>query len=80
MLDLNDQDLLTTMIGYPEMWNIASKKKSVLSKLYNFLRGALNGAVTIGYPSIIVLLAYLPEEVRKRILGFVSRLTMMLGL
>lgn len=46
------------------MWKIASEKKSVLPKLYNYLRNALNGAVAVGYPSLIVLLAYLPEEVR----------------
>lgn len=48
---------------YPESWILAGTKKPILPKFYNFLRNGLNGAVHIGYPSILILIANFPSEV-----------------
>lgn len=50
-------------IDYPESWILAGTKKPILPKFYNFLRNGLNGAVHIGYPSILILIANFPDEV-----------------
>lgn len=55
--------LLTKTLDFPRSWVIIDKKKPALPKLYKFLGSGLNGSVNIAYPSIIALLANLPEEV-----------------
>ncbi|KAI9310568.1 hypothetical protein BX666DRAFT_2004897 [Dichotomocladium elegans] len=62
--DMWDALLLLTK-EYPEAWLVAGKKKPVMPKFYNFLRGGLNGAASVGYPSILVLLANYPPQVRN---------------
>lgn len=54
---------LTLYIEFPECWFKASPKKPILPKFYHFLRNGLNGAVSVGYPSMIVLIANMPKEV-----------------
>ncbi|KAI7886425.1 hypothetical protein K492DRAFT_140487 [Lichtheimia hyalospora FSU 10163] len=62
--ELWDAILLLTK-DYPESWNLAGTKKPILPKFYNFLRNGLNGSVHIGYPSILVLIANFPDEIKN---------------
>ncbi|KAI8147972.1 hypothetical protein BJV82DRAFT_594115 [Fennellomyces sp. T-0311] len=62
--DMWDAVLLLTK-EFPEAWLIAGKKKPVMPKFHTFLRGGLNGAIRIGYPSILVILANLPAEIKS---------------
>ncbi|KAG1420549.1 hypothetical protein G6F59_007162 [Rhizopus arrhizus] len=57
--------LLLMTKNFPQSWIIISKKKPSLPKLYNFLRLGLNGSVNIAYPSVLALLANLPEEIKS---------------
>ncbi|CEI90834.1 hypothetical protein RMCBS344292_05144 [Rhizopus microsporus] len=57
--------LLTKTLDFPRSWVIIDKKKPALPKLYKFLGSGLNGSVNIAYPSIIALLANLPEEIKQ---------------
>lgn len=52
-------------IEFPSSWIIIGKKKPALPKLYHFLRSGLNGSVNISYPSMLALLANLPDELKK---------------
>ncbi|KAI9263195.1 hypothetical protein BDA99DRAFT_559751 [Phascolomyces articulosus] len=63
--DMWDAILLLTK-EFPEAWLIAGKKKPIMPKFCNFLRSGLNGAVNIGYPSILVIIANLPSEIRDQ--------------
>ncbi|KAI9491003.1 hypothetical protein BDB00DRAFT_940644 [Zychaea mexicana] len=62
--DMWDAILLLTK-EFPEAWLIAGRKKAIMPKFFTFLRGGLNGAVSIGYPSILVIIANLPSEIRS---------------
>jgi hypothetical protein len=53
----------TFPLEFPESWIIIGKKKPSLPKLYHFLRSGLNGSPSIAYPSMLALLANLPEQV-----------------
>ncbi|KAI9307130.1 hypothetical protein BJ944DRAFT_247631 [Cunninghamella echinulata] len=57
--------LLLMTKKFPDSWMLISKKKSPLSKLYNFLRSGLNGSTGIAYPSLIALLANLPTKLKE---------------
>ncbi|ORE16950.1 hypothetical protein BCV71DRAFT_265228 [Rhizopus microsporus] len=57
--------LLLMTKNFPRSWVIIDKKKPALPKLYKFLGSGLNGSVNIAYPSIIALLANLPEEIKQ---------------
>ncbi|GBB95243.1 hypothetical protein RclHR1_00250041 [Rhizophagus clarus] len=59
--DLWDSLLIFTR-QFPESWLIASKKKPMLPKLYNFLRSGAYGSVNVSYPSILALIGHLPQE------------------
>ncbi|RGB43798.1 hypothetical protein C1646_749399 [Rhizophagus diaphanus] len=59
--DLWDSLLVFTK-QFPESWLIASKKKPMLPKLYNFLRSGAYGSVNISYPSILALISHFPKE------------------
>lgn len=58
-------DLTHCNIELPISWVIIGKKKPALPKLYNFLRNGLNGSVNIAYPSMLALLANLPDELKE---------------
>ncbi|KAI8061201.1 hypothetical protein BDF21DRAFT_369504 [Thamnidium elegans] len=62
--DMWDSLLLMTK-KFPSSWIIIGKKKPALPKLYHFLRSGLNGSVSISYPSMLALLANLPDELKK---------------
>ncbi|KAI8075925.1 uncharacterized protein B0P05DRAFT_579996 [Gilbertella persicaria] len=62
--DMWDTLLLMTK-KLPNSWIIIGKKKPALPKLYNFLRSGLNGSTSIAYPSMLALLANLPQELRN---------------
>ncbi|CEP18758.1 hypothetical protein [Parasitella parasitica] len=62
--DMWDALLLMTK-KMPLSWVIIGKKKPALPKLYNFLRNGLNGSASIAYPSMLALLANLPDELKK---------------
>ncbi|ORY91172.1 hypothetical protein BCR43DRAFT_446828 [Syncephalastrum racemosum] len=59
--DLWDAILLMTK-QYPESWMIIGRKKAPLPKLCALLKNGLNGAVSVGYPGLLVLFANLPPE------------------
>ncbi|RIB03619.1 hypothetical protein C2G38_2049118 [Gigaspora rosea] len=59
--DLWDSLLLFTK-NFPNSWLLASKKKPMLNKLYNFLRSACYGTTLISYTSILALVSLLPQE------------------
>ncbi|CAG8538344.1 3601_t:CDS:10 [Diversispora eburnea] len=69
---LNDKDksvyeelwnsLLVFTKYFPKSWLLASKRKAMLPKLFNFLRCACHGTVTISYPCILPLISNLPQE------------------
>ncbi|CAG8707712.1 28909_t:CDS:10, partial [Gigaspora margarita] len=59
--DLWDSLLLFTK-NFPNTWLLASKKKPMLNKLYNFLRSACYGTTLISYTSILALVNLLPQE------------------
>ncbi|RIA93731.1 hypothetical protein C1645_803902 [Glomus cerebriforme] len=54
--------LLVFSRQFPKSWLIASKKKPMLPKLYNFLRSGAYGSVNISYPSILALIGHFPQE------------------
>ncbi|KAI9274250.1 hypothetical protein BY458DRAFT_555169 [Sporodiniella umbellata] len=56
--------LLLLTKNFPNSWIIIGRKKPSLPKLYSFLKSGLNGSVAIAYPSLIALLANLPQEMR----------------
>ncbi|KAI9346637.1 hypothetical protein BD770DRAFT_475389 [Pilaira anomala] len=62
--DMWDALLLMTK-KFPSSWIIIGKKKPALPKLYHFLRSGLNGSVSISYPSMLALLANLPDELKQ---------------
>ncbi|KAI8637415.1 hypothetical protein BD408DRAFT_424529 [Parasitella parasitica] len=62
--DMWDALLLMTK-KLPVSWTIIGQKKPALPKLYNFLRNGLNGSVNIAYPSMLALLANLPDELKQ---------------
>ncbi|KAI7889142.1 uncharacterized protein EV154DRAFT_515547 [Mucor mucedo] len=62
--DMWDALLLMTK-KFPSSWVIIGKKKPALPKLYHFLRSGLNGSVSISYPSMLALLANLPDELKE---------------
>ncbi|KAI8878807.1 hypothetical protein K501DRAFT_227764 [Backusella circina FSU 941] len=62
--DMWDSFLLMTK-KFPESWIIIGKKKPSLPKLYHFLRSGLNGSPSIAYPSMLALLANLPDEIKN---------------
>ncbi|CAI2178767.1 13194_t:CDS:10 [Funneliformis geosporum] len=59
--DLWDSLLIFTR-RFPQSWLIASKKKPMLPKLYNFLRSGAFGSINVSYPSILPLIVHLPQE------------------
>ncbi|CAG8539422.1 9319_t:CDS:10 [Acaulospora morrowiae] len=69
---LNDKDasvyselwdsLIVFTKTFPQSWLIASRKKPMLPKLYNFLRSACHGTGFISYPCILPLISQLPQE------------------
>ncbi|CAJ0834646.1 6412_t:CDS:10, partial [Entrophospora sp. SA101] len=59
--DLWDSLLVFTK-KFPQSWIIASQKKPILPKFYNFLRSATYGSINISYPSILALIGNLPHE------------------
>ncbi|KAL7316263.1 hypothetical protein PS15m_005384 [Mucor circinelloides] len=62
--DMWDALLLMTK-KLPISWLIIGRKKPALPKLYNFLRNGLNGSVSIAYPSMLALLANLPDDLKN---------------
>ncbi|KAI9471976.1 MAG: hypothetical protein EXX96DRAFT_622161 [Benjaminiella poitrasii] len=70
----NEKDVMTHSVMWdalllmtkklPQSWIIIGKKKPALPKLYHFLRSGLNGSPNIAYPSMLALLAHLPEELK----------------
>ncbi|CAG8495620.1 1804_t:CDS:10, partial [Dentiscutata heterogama] len=59
--DLWDSLLVFTK-NFPNSWLLASKKKPMLNKLYNFLRSACYGSTLVSYTSILALISLLPQE------------------
>jgi hypothetical protein len=62
-------------IEFPQAW-VSSEKKPPFPKLLNALRNGLNGSPAIAYPSMLALLANLPNEVKMK--KFFQRLNYML--
>jgi hypothetical protein len=59
------QRLIDILVEQPMSWVIIGKKKPALPKLYHFLRSGLNGSINIAYPSMLALLANLPDELKN---------------
>lgn len=57
--------MMTFCLEFPTSWIVIGKNKPALSKLYHFLRSGLNGSTSIAYPSMLALLANLPDELKQ---------------
>lgn len=62
-LYLWDAVLLLTK-HHPEVWSIASEKKNVIKKIFACLAEGIYGSGKTSYPSILPLIAHLPEFIR----------------
>ncbi|KAK9723285.1 hypothetical protein K7432_002034 [Basidiobolus ranarum] len=48
--------------AFPQAWVLAGRKKPMLPKLWAFLRAGGYGSISISFPSLIALVAHLPQE------------------
>ncbi|ORX97819.1 hypothetical protein K493DRAFT_11347 [Basidiobolus meristosporus CBS 931.73] len=51
--------------AFPQAWILAGRKKPMLPKLWSFIRAGGYGSISITFPSVIALVAHLPQELKE---------------